>query len=101
MKGPWTDKTGLAKWVAIFSTSLGIATGLCGLNFVGVLFLVPMGGGIPPAKVTGWDWIHGFITGVLTVGAYAEVLVIGISLAALFVLAVVMIVRQLMAKGSE
>ena len=104
MKAPWQDKTGLAKWVAIFSTSLGVATGLCGLNFVGVMFLVPLGGGNAPARVTVWDWIHWIhwiITGVLTVGAYVEVAVIAVSLVAMLVLAVAKIVRPSVRKGSR
>jgi hypothetical protein len=38
MKAPWRDKTGLAKWVAIFATTLGVATGLCALNPLGFAF---------------------------------------------------------------
>jgi len=33
MKAPWTDKTGLAKLVAILATTLLIALGLCGVNY--------------------------------------------------------------------
>ena len=93
MKAPWRDKTGLAKWVAIFATLLGIATGLCGLNFVGVLFFVPFGGGNPPAPVTFGEKIHSAIGAILTVAAYVELLVMVVSLVALVVLGIVWMVQ--------
>lgn len=101
VKAPWRDKTGLAKWVAIFATTLGIATGLCGLNFIGVLFLVPLSGGNAPAKETVWDWVHEVIADLLTIGAYVEVFVIASSLVALLVLAIIMITRQFTGSSSE
>ena len=98
MKAPWRDKTGLAKWVAIFSTSLGIATGLCGLNFASFMLVGATGSGRAQPLFGHASENIGII---LIMAGYVEVLVIGISLVALFALAVVMVVRQLMAKGSE
>ncbi len=98
MKAPWRDKTGLAKWVAIFSTSLGIATGLCGLNFASFMLVGATGSGQAQPLFGHASENIGII---LIMAGYVEVLVIVISSVALFVLTVVMIVRQLMGKRSE
>ncbi|WP_263375680.1 hypothetical protein [Granulicella aggregans] len=52
MKTPWTDKTGLAKLVAILATILLISLGLCGANFFAVLSF--MGSPEAPRGVTPW-----------------------------------------------
>ena len=95
MKALWRDKTGLAKWIAIFATTLGVATGLCGLNFVGVVLFVPLAGSAPPAPVTIGDRIHEAISALLTIAAYLELTVMAVSLAALFVLGIVWTVQAI------
>ena len=84
MPAPWTNKTGLARLIAISASTLGIATGLCGLNFVGVM---SFGGGT-----------HKSVMNFLAYAAYAELLIMLISLAALIVLALLSLVRSLLHK---
>ena len=94
MKAPWSNKTGLSKWVAIFATTLGVATGLCGLNFMS--FMLVGGSGGTSSK---WDRFSENFGTFLIVAAYVEVFVMIVSAGALFALAVLMIVRGLMRKG--
>ena len=84
MKTPWANEIGLARLIAIFASALGIATGLCGLNFLG---LISLGGNRHPAVVS-----------FLAFAAYAELLVMAVSFVALIILAVVYIVRTLLNK---
>ena len=85
---PWSNKTGVAKAVAIFATMLGIAVGLCGINFVSVLFFVPLGGPGPTGTPTLHDRLISALAGILLVASWIELAVIAISVAALIGLSV-------------
>ena len=95
MKTPRTDKTGTAALIAILTTALGIATGLCGINFVSVILFVPLSGGTPPGR---------FINGlgeILSVAGVAELMVIAVSLVALAVLGIGRLVGWMFKRKGE
>jgi hypothetical protein len=90
MKAPWTNKTGLAKLLAIFATLLGVSFGLCGVNFIAVLRFVPLSGPGRQGPATLQDrWVD-FLGGVLSVTAYLELAGMIVGLGGLVVVGVLM-----------
>ncbi len=87
MNAPWAGKTGLAKAIAIAAVTLGISTGLCGLNFVAVL----------ASSAHADNWFQRFLFGA----AYLELLVMIVSLVAVVVLAIISIVRDIVRKNRD
>jgi len=81
LKKPWANRTGAAKFVAIFSTSLGIALGLCGLNFVGVLGVDSLSGS--GSTIVGK--VANVAAAILGIAGWLELLTILISLLGLLI----------------
>jgi hypothetical protein len=94
MKTPWTNKTGTAKLVAIFSTSLGIAVGLCGINFFAVIRFVPLSGPGRSGSLTAHDRFVDALGTLLTIAGVLELVVIFGSIVALIALAVNGVIRR-------
>lgn len=89
---PWTNKTGLAKATAILATVLVWSLGLCGINFFGVIFFVPLGG--PGGQPTPWP---AYIFGP---AAYLEVAAIIGSVIGLIIVGFVWVWRELRGERS-
>jgi hypothetical protein len=92
MNMPWTDKTGLAKAAAILITSLGISSGLCGLNFIATLSINRVSNTFAAG------------TGLLIVTAFAELFVMILSAAGLLIvllLAIIVWFRERFSKAKQ
>ena len=94
MKAPWAGKTGTARLVAIFATTLGIATGLCGINFFAVMRFVPLSGPGPQGAPTAHDRFISALGSVLAVAGILELLTIAVSVVALIVLGILAAIRS-------
>ena len=78
MRGPWTNKTGLAKAATIFACIFGISTGLCGVT------------GIASAASSGNESIS---MAMVALGM-AELAVMILSFAGLIAIAVIWLIRE-------
>jgi hypothetical protein len=93
MMAPWTNKTGLAKAAAILTTVALVSLGLCGANFFGVIFFVPIGG--PGGEPTPWP---AYILG--PAGALEIIAIVG-SFIGLIVIAMIVAWRTLRGHNPE
>ena len=89
MKMPWHNQTGLTKLAAILATTLGIAIGLCGVNFVAFIRFVPLSGPAPPPGTPEWPGR------VLTFTGFLELASMALSLAGLILIAIIAIARAI------
>jgi hypothetical protein len=89
MRMPWDGKSGLAKATAFLATLLLVSLGLCGANFVGVIFLAPLGGGGDTSP-----WWRNWSAYVLFPAAYIELAGIAIGIVGLIVVAIIAITRK-------
>jgi hypothetical protein len=83
LKAPWANKTGAAKLTAIFATSLLIALGLCGVNFVATIRFVPLSGPGNHVPPTTQERTADLISNLLGFTAFFEIAVILISIVGL------------------
>jgi len=91
MKAPWSNQTGLAKWIAMSATALGISLGLCGLNLAS-FSLVGWSGS--HASHSGQSRITDHAGAFLMDAAYAEALAIIVSAVLLVLLIVIWVIRE-------
>jgi hypothetical protein len=91
MKTPWTNKTGPAKFIAFFVTTLLVALGLCGMNYA--------------AFSLGTSHLHpraaDAVTLVLIIAAYIELAVMILSFAGLLITGLVWLLRVIWAEGQK
>jgi hypothetical protein len=79
MRLPWSNRTGLAKAVAILSTVLIVSLGLCGVNFVATVGLV----GVDAPRRSAWSPVQlmidiGFVELAAIACSFVGLLVVGI-----------------------
>ena len=89
MKLPWRNQAGLAKAAAILGTTLGIATGLCGANFVAFLRFGGLNGPPSPPGISSWLGRIIVVTGIL------ELVVIAVSVIGLLAIVLITIARAI------
>ena len=82
MRRPWANKTGLSRLIAIFTTSVLVSAGLCGVNLIGWLGLYQL------------NTVQSVLATILTYLGVVEAVVLALSLITLLFLFIVHLLER-------